>query len=89
MIFMKIGKRQMAAVDLSQAVVLWEEIRDRHCYETGNNKIAWPVLYKEDGKTIIGYMSWNGRIWDTSPKKWSKDSKEIFATNEPVTLLAN
>lgn len=36
-----------------------------------------PAFIMRDGRTI-GHMSYNGRVWEGSPRQWSPETKPLY-----------
>ena len=69
-----IGKRRYAVATLEDASRMFCAARDKSGF--GNSKINNPLIYRPDG-TLLGYVSYNGRVWPGHPREWKPGIKPL------------
>lgn len=67
------GKTYEAAT-LADASAKFSALRDKS--GRGASSMPTPILFR-DGE-LFGYFSYNGRVWNTSPRDWSPESVMLF-----------
>jgi len=45
-------------------------------YASGATSENWCFVVLDDGKTVA-YVSWNGRMWEGDPRRWTDKTREI------------
>lgn len=75
-LIMKIGRRAYAVESLAQASDLFCAARDKS--GMGASKTPTPLLFNADG-SVVGYVSYNGRVWPGHPRHWNPDAKPLHS----------
>lgn len=70
----RIGRKSYPIPDLRTASDMVCAARDKS--GVGNSRFTAPLIYEGDRQ--IGYVSYNGRVWEGSPREWKSDTKMLF-----------
>jgi hypothetical protein len=76
---MVIGRRRYAVASLTEASSKFCAARDK--VGAGASQTPTPMLYAADGK-LVGYISYNGRVWAGHPRDWKPGAKLLAWTAE-------
>jgi len=72
---MVIGRRRYPVASLADASAKFCAARDKA--GTGASTTPTPMLYDDAGK-LVGYVSYNGRVWAGHPRDWKADGKPMM-----------
>lgn len=73
--FIQIGGKRYQVATFEHASVMFCRARD--AYGEGGSRTPTPLIVDEHG-AIIGYVSYNGRVWPGRPKDWKPETKPLF-----------
>jgi hypothetical protein len=69
-----VGKRRYSVASIEDASRMFCAARDKSGF--GASKTATPLIYRADGG-LIGYISYNGRVWSGHPRDWKPGTKPL------------
>jgi hypothetical protein len=69
-----IGKRRYPVASIEDASRMFCAARDKSGF--GASKITTPLIYRADGG-LLGYISYNGRVWSGHPRDWKSGTKPL------------
>jgi len=72
----KFDGTKKTAGSLTEASKMFRDWIDLNDFGASNLKASDGHLFK-DGKRI-GFISYNGRVWEGDPRKWNSSTKEMF-----------
>lgn len=69
------GQRRFPVASLEDAACKFCAVRDR--IGEGGSKTPVPLLYDSTG-ALVGYISYNGRVWEGTPREWSGATRLLW-----------
>lgn len=77
---MQIGRRRYQVASLTEASRMFCTARDKamHRGVGGSSHTPTPMIY--NGDRLIGYVSYNGRVWAGHPHDWQPGMKPLLET---------
>jgi hypothetical protein len=73
--FLQVGAKRYQVATFQQASEMFCKARDAS--GLGGSKIKTPLLVGEAGE-VVGYVSYNGRVWAGSPQEWAADRAPLY-----------
>lgn len=79
-LFVQIGNRRFPFSTPEEAAARWDRARDTA--EVGSSEAPNPLIVKEDG-TVVGHISYNGKVWENSGIGDWQDDRLVYGGPEP------
>lgn len=74
-LYMQIGRKRYQITSFQEASEKFSAARER--FGKGASKTPTPLLINQRGD-VIGYVSYNGRVWSGMPSEWQSGQKPLF-----------
>lgn len=81
-LFLEVGKKRYGVADFKEASEKVVQVTEEGMRQgLGGSDFKSPLIVDQSGN-VIGYVAWNGRVFEGTPEHWTADTKLLFDNRE-------